>query len=135
MRNNIINFLSKSYKICAVGDLYNNINVKNFGFVSKKKLYNLLKKSRAALASEENFFSLFAIDAINSNLKIISFNKIFHNKHLRKHFFFLNKNENVFIIKNQVKKILNLNSTYDNNFKEKIYLHRKKITNFIQNIE
>ena len=135
MRNNIINFLSKSYKICSVGDLYNNINVKNFGFVNKKKLYNLLKKSRAALASEENFFSLFAIDAINSNVKIISFNKVFHNKNLRKYFFFINKNKNVFIIKNKVKKILNLNSRYDNNFKKRIYLYRKKITNFIQNIE
>ena len=135
IRNNIINFLSKYYKICVVGDFYNNVNVKNFGFVNKKKLYNLLKKSKAALTSEENFFSLFAIDAINSNLKIISFNEVFHNKHLRKYFFFLNKNENVFIIKNEVKKILNLNSTYDNNFKKKIYLHHKKITNFIQNIE
>jgi hypothetical protein len=131
MRNNIINFLSKSYRICAVGDFYNNINVKNFGFVNKKKLYYLLKKSRAALASEENFFSLFVIDAINSNVKIISFNKVFHNKHLRKYFFFLSKNEKVFIIKNKVKKILNLNSRYDNIFKKRIYLHQKKITNFI----
>jgi hypothetical protein len=135
MRNNIINLLSKSCKICAVGDFYNNINVKNFGFVNKKKLYNLLKKSKAALTSEENFFSLFAIDAINSNLKIISFNKVFHNKNLRKYFFFLNKDENFFIIKNKIKKILNLNSRYDNNFKKRIYLHHEKISNFIQNIE
>jgi hypothetical protein len=135
MRKNIINFLSKSYKICVVGDFYHNINVKNFGFVNKIKLYNLLKKSKAALTSEENFFSLFVIDAINCNLKIISFNKVFHNKHLRKYFFFLSKNQNIFIIKNKVKKILNLNSRYDNNFKKGIYIHQKKITNFIQNIE
>jgi hypothetical protein len=135
MRNNIINLLSKFYKICAVGDFYNNNNIKNFGFVNKKELYNLLKKSKAALTSEENFFSLFAIDAINSHLKIISFNKVFHNKYLRKYFFFLNKDEKFFIIKNKVKKILNLNSRYDNNFKKRIYLHHKKISNFIQNIE
>lgn len=135
IRNNIINFLSKYYKICVVGDFYNNTNVKNFGFVNKEKVYKLLKKSEAALASQENFFSLFVIDAINCNLKIISFNNIFFNEHLKKYFFFLKKNKNFFVIKNEVKQILDLNNKYDNNFKKIIYLHQKKIINFIQSIE
>ena len=131
VRNNIINFLSKYYKICVVGDFYNNIHVTNFGFVNKKKIYDLLSKSKAALTSEENFFSLFIIDAINSNLKIISFNKTFNNPYLKKYFFFINKSENFLIIKKIVNKILGLNFKYDNNFKKKIYMQQKKIDNFI----
>ncbi len=135
VRNNIINFLSKYYKICVVGDFYNNIHITNFGFVNKKKIYDLLSKSKVALTSEENFFSLFIIDAINSNLKIISFNKRFNNTYLKKYFFFINKSENFSIIKEKVKEILSLNFKYDNNFRKKIYMQQKKIENFIQSIE
>ena len=135
VRNNIINFLSKYYKICVVGDFYDNVHVTNFGFVKKKKINDLLSKSKAALTSEENFFSLFVIDAINSNLKIISFNKSFNNTYLKKYFFFIKKNENFLIIKKKVKEILSLNFKYDNDFKKKIYTHKKKIDDFIQSIE
>jgi len=134
-RNRIINFLSKYYKICSVGDFYNNIYVKNFGFVDKHKIYNLLKKSKAALASEENFFSLFVIDAINCNLKIISFNNNFYKQNLKKYFFFIKKNINFFIIKNKIKKILKSSKRYDNNFVKKIYFQKNKITKTIQNID
>jgi hypothetical protein len=60
-----------------------NNSAKNFGFVDRNKIYKVLKKSKAALASEENFFSLFVIDSINCNLKIISFNDKFYNRNLK----------------------------------------------------
>ena len=131
-RNSIINFLSKYYKICVIGDFYKNSNVKNFGFVDRNKIYKVLKKSKAALASEENFFSLFVIDSINCNLKIISFNDRFYNRNLKKYFFFIKKSRNLLLIKNRVNKLLNLNFKYNNNFKKNILLHKKKINNFIK---
>ena len=134
IRNSIINFLSRHYKICVVGDFYNNINVINYGYVARNKIYDLLEKSKIALTSEENFFSLFVIDAINCNLKIISFNNTFYNINLKKYFFFIKENKNYFLIQNKIKKILSLNSKYDKNFKQTIYLQKKKINNFFRNI-
>lgn len=129
-RNMIINFLSKYYKICAVGDFYNNSNIKNFGFISRKQIYNLLKNCKTALVSEENFFSLFVIDAINCNLKIISFNKNFSKFFLKKNFFFIKQNNNYPLIRSKIKKILRIKFKYSNNFKKKIYDNQKKIDNF-----
>jgi hypothetical protein len=133
IRNSIINFLSRHYKICVVGEFYNNNNVINYGYVSRNKIYDLLERSKIALTSEENFFSLFVIDAINCNLKIISFNNIFYNTNLKKYFFFIKEKKNFFLIKNKIKKILSLNLKYDKNFKQQIYLQKKKINNFIRN--
>jgi hypothetical protein len=131
-RNNIINFLSKYFKICVIGDFYNNAHVKNFGFVDRNKIYNFLKKSKGAITSEENFFSLFVIDCINCNLKIISFNNRLYNSNLKKNFFFIEKSKNFIFIKNTVNKILNLNFKYNSNFKKYILLYKNKINNFIK---
>ena len=131
-RNSIINFLSKYYKICVIGDFYNNVHVKNFGFVDRNKLYNIVKKSKAAITSEENFFSLFVIDCINCNLKIVSFNDRFDNSNLKKYFFFIKKSENFIFIKNTVSKLLNSNFKYNDNFKKNILLHKNRINNFIK---
>ena len=135
IRNNIINFLSKYYKICVVGDFFDNKGVKNFGFVNRNKIYNLLSKSKLALSSEENFFSLFVIDAINSNTKILSLNNNFNNNALKKYFFFVEKKDNFPFIKRKIKKIIKSKVRYDNNFKKIIFQHQKKInafTNYMQ---
>ena len=95
----------------------------------------MLNKSKAALASEENFFSLFVIDAINCNLRILYFNNEIHNKYLKKYFLSISQNEDSFIINNKIKKILNMNFKYDNNFKQIIYAQQKRIIKFTQNIE
>jgi len=130
IRNNIINFLSKYYKICVVGDFFDNNCVKNFGFVNRNKIYNLLSKSKLALSSEENFFSLFVIDAINSNTKILSLNNNFNNNALKKYFFFVKKEDSFPFIKRKIKKIIKSKVRYDSNFKKIILQHQKKINAF-----
>ena len=130
IRNNIISFLSKYYKICVIGDFFDNKNVKNFGFVNKDKVYNLLSESKLAISSEENFFSLFVIDAINSNTKILSLNNNFSNSALKKYFFFIKKEDDFTSIRIKIKKIIKLKERYNSNFKKIIFQHQKKINEF-----
>lgn len=130
IRNNIISFLSKYYKICIIGDFFDNKNVKNFGFINRNKVYNLLSKSKLAISSEENFFSLFVIDAINSNTKILSLNNNFNNNALKKYFFFVKKEDNFLSIKKKIRKIIKLKVRYNGNFKKVISQHKKKINAF-----
>jgi hypothetical protein len=134
LHDHIHNSFQTLKNIHSLVENHNNINVINYGYVGRNKIYDLLEKSKIALTSEENFFSLFVIDAINCNLKIISFNNTFYNVNLKKYFFFIKENKNFFLIKNKIQKILSLNSKYDKNFKQRIYLQKKKINNFIRNI-
>lgn len=133
-RNDIINFFSKYYKICVVGDFYNNSNVKNFGFINRKKIYNLFKKCEIALASEENFFSLFVIDAINCNSKIVSLYECAPKSFSQKNFFFIKQNKNYSLIRKKLKKILKIKFEHDKNFKNNIYNNQKKINNFFKDL-
>ena len=71
---NLANKLSKSFKIVTVGKKIQNPNIKNFGFIKRKKLFKILTKTRFSFLSSENLFSLFALDSIVCNTNII-FNK------------------------------------------------------------
>tara|TARA_B110000114_G_C15056987_1_gene383687 strand:+ start:285 stop:1181 length:897 start_codon:yes stop_codon:yes gene_type:complete len=85
------NFIKKllkfNYKIYIIGDFLNIKNVKNFGFIKKDRLYKLLKKTKYSILSGENIFSLFTMDCINNNIKILV-NKEYNYKiiHFKKHF-------------------------------------------------
>jgi hypothetical protein len=63
--------LPSEVKICVIGELILKDNVKNYGFVDKKKVIKLVKKSKLAFASSENILSLFVIDAYNCKTGII----------------------------------------------------------------
>jgi len=63
---------NKHLKIFVVGDSINMPNIKNLGYISNTKLINLLNKTRFTLSSNENIFSFFNIECINSNVKIYS---------------------------------------------------------------
>ena len=54
-----------------VGDKININGLTNLGFVSYKKVNDLLKKTKYTVISNENIFSFFTIDAINNNVKIL----------------------------------------------------------------
>ena len=58
-------FLKQNYKFICVGEKLNNRNIINKGYLTKNKLYKLLSKARYVFGSQENYFSLFSIDAIN----------------------------------------------------------------------
>jgi hypothetical protein len=62
---------SENYKIHIIGDRLNLHGVKNHGFISHKKVLELLKLTKYSICSSENIFSFFTIDCINNNVKIL----------------------------------------------------------------
>lgn len=63
------------FKIIIVGDnLYIN-GVKNLGYVKRSRLNDLQSKSRFTIASKENMYSLFTLECIKNNVKILTDSK------------------------------------------------------------
>ena len=71
-----INFIKKlikhNLKIYVVGNKLNIKGINNLGYLSKKKLNEVLMKSKYSICSGENIYSLFTIDCMNNNVKVIS---------------------------------------------------------------
>lgn len=59
------------FKIVVIGDKINLPKIKNYGFISNKKVKNLLNRTLFTIPSEENLFSLFVIECIENNVKIL----------------------------------------------------------------
>ena len=70
-RNFISNIVKKKYKIHIVGDYLNISGVKNHGRVNQNKINMLLSKSKYSIGSGENLYTLFTLDCINNNVKIL----------------------------------------------------------------
>jgi len=82
-----------NFKIHIVGDFLNNTSVINHGYLNNKNVNKLLSKTLYSIASEENIYSLFTIECLNNNVKVIVNHK--HKKQikfLKKKFIFLNFN-------------------------------------------
>ena len=43
----------------------------NLGFIKYSKLIQILKKTKFTISSPENIYTLFSIDCINNNVKIL----------------------------------------------------------------
>ncbi len=97
-----IDRLSLSYKIASYGDNINNINIKNYGKISKKKLMKLMNEHNFTFNSLENLYSFHFLYSVQNNLII------FCDKNLKKFNFYF-KFKNIFFIdfneKNLLKKI------------------------------
>ena len=61
----------ENFKIYVVGDKLNIKNVKNFGFVSNRKLLHLQKKTKFTIFSEENLYSIFTLECIENNVLVL----------------------------------------------------------------
>jgi hypothetical protein len=86
----IKNLIQLNFIIHIVGDNLKNTYVKNHGYLNNNKINNLLSKTYFSLISNENPYSLFTIECLNNNVKILADlyqkNKI---KYLKKQFIFL----------------------------------------------
>jgi hypothetical protein len=92
----IENLIKLNFKIYIVGDYFKNSYVKNLGYLNNKKIDNLLSKSFFSLISNENPYTLFTIECLNNNVKIIAdlnFKKEI--KYFRKEFIFLDFNKTI----------------------------------------
>jgi hypothetical protein len=112
-------FINNNYKFIVIGEKLNHPNVENKNFISKSSLDRILNNSEFAYGSKENYLSLFSIQAINNNTKLIyngAINRkiiIFKNMYLGINF--LNKKAKTEINKNSLNKI-NTNISVINNY-------------------
>jgi hypothetical protein len=112
-------FISNNYKFIIVGEKLNHPNVKNKNFISKSSLDRILNDSEFAYGSKENYLSLFSIQAINNNAKLI-YNSVIKDKiNIFKNMYlginFLNKKTKTEINKNSFNKI-NTNNSFMKNY-------------------
>lgn len=87
----IKNLLKLKYKILVIGDELKIEGIKNLGYLNRNKLKRLLVKSKYAIISNENLYSFFTIECLNTNMKIITTkrkNQI--DKILREKFIYIN---------------------------------------------
>tara|TARA_Y100000591_G_C21842565_1_gene706619 strand:- start:82 stop:1122 length:1041 start_codon:yes stop_codon:yes gene_type:complete len=118
----------KNYRIYVVGDNFKFKKVKNLGFIKRNELKKILKKTKFAINSGENLYSLFALDCYSSN--VITFNDI----ELKPKNTILNKNNFRFIdlnnINSTIKKLTRINKVYKvkkiNNKKIKFLNYKNK---------
>ena len=98
-----INYLlKKNYSVNIVGDKLNIKNIKNYGYLSHGKVVKLLERTKFTIASKENIFSFFTLDAINNNVKILVDYKVYNSiKYYKKNFIKFNfKTSNLKKLKN-----------------------------------
>ena len=92
----IKNLIKLNFKIHVVGDYFENLHVKNYGYLDNKKINTLLSRSYFSLMSNENPYTLFTIECLNNNVKIIAdrnFRKEI--KYFKKQFVFLDFNKTI----------------------------------------
>ena len=83
----INNLIKSNLKVYVVGDELKIEGVKNFGYISKKKILNLQSYSKYTLCSKENIYSLFILECISNHVKIIIDKKLMKKvKFLKKYF-------------------------------------------------
>ena len=74
-----------NYKVIVIGDKLKIKGVNNKGFISNNKVDSLQKISKFTIASGENLYTLFTLECIQNNLKIII------NKKYKKNILFFKK--------------------------------------------
>tara|TARA_B100000959_G_scaffold287458_1_gene372419 strand:- start:1745 stop:2734 length:990 start_codon:yes stop_codon:yes gene_type:complete len=112
--------LATKFKIITVGKKIYKKNIKNFGFITRFKLLNVLKKTKYAFISSENLYSFFTIDCVKSKTNIF-FNK--NNKYrskLLKGLIYLNYNDYLTLPKKIEKEIKKNYHFKIKNFKNEI---------------
>jgi hypothetical protein len=68
-------FLKKNSKIHVVGDNLDINKIKNHGYITNKHINFLLSRSKFTINSQENFYTLFLIEALSNKVKILTDNK------------------------------------------------------------
>ena len=74
-----LNFCVNNFKnknIHIVGSFLNSKGVKNHGLIERKKVIDLLRRTKFTIISEENFLSLFFLDAVSCSVNIFYSRKL-----------------------------------------------------------
>ena len=70
--NLIKDLINLNYKIIVVGDKLKINKIKNYGYISNKYVKILQSKSRFTISSDENVYSLFTLESLSNNVKILT---------------------------------------------------------------
>ena len=70
--NLIKNLIKFKFKIIVVGDKLKIKKIKNYGYVSNKYIRKLQAKSKFTISSDENIYSLFILESLSNNVKILT---------------------------------------------------------------
>ena len=103
---NFIRNLSEKFNVYIVGDYFKNKNVKNLGLISKNKIYRYLAMSKMTVSSDENLFSNFNLDCIESNIKILIGSQYLVSKTVPKKYFFKITKKEMNYKNNNLKKLI-----------------------------
>ena len=126
--------LKNKFNVYIFGDYLSKF--KNFGFISKNKVLDLLNKTRIAFSSSENLYSLFSLDCLNNRV-FIFFDKTTHVNLKYKSKYFIPVNyANVETVKKEIN-ILGKKANYvvnDSIFENHVKNKKKDINNFIKNL-
>lgn len=63
----IIKLLKEDYRVVTFGDKSGIDGIEDLGFIENSKVIELLRKSKVTIASEENIFSMFALESLSSS--------------------------------------------------------------------
>jgi len=86
----IRNLIQLNFRIHIVGDYFKNAYVKNHGHLNNKRINDLLSKTFFSLISNENLYTMFTIECLNNNVKIVASLSHKHKiKYFKKQFIFL----------------------------------------------
>ena len=86
-----------NFKIHIIGDYLKNIYVKNHGYLNNKKVNNLLSRTYFSIISNENPYTMFTIECLNNNVKIlVDLSQKKKIKYFKKQFIFLDLKKKVF---------------------------------------
>ena len=67
----INDYLKKNKKILVIGDVLEINGVNNYGRVNRTNLINLIKQSKFSLSGDDNVLSLFNLECLKHNVKVI----------------------------------------------------------------
>ena len=136
--NLFLNYIIKkltflNLKIVVVGDKFTETNIKNYENIDRNKLLHLLDRTKYSVMSGDNFYSLFFLDCISSNVftfvneKLIS-KKVFLKNSSFKSLNYSRHNLSFLKISNRLR-----NKKITNYITENYFLNEKKnILNFIK---
>jgi hypothetical protein len=93
----------KKIVIDVIGDYLNIDGVNNLGYLTNKEVNSRLSRTKYTLISGENFYSIFILECISNNVKILIESKFKNSiKHYRNSFLFINFKRNFDLKKNTI---------------------------------
>lgn len=97
--------LSNYFKVITIGEKIKNKKITNKGYINKKKLYNILQRTKYSFLSAENNYSFFSLDCLSNGVHVFYNKQNSTLKNLKKNMTAINYNKQDLILKILSKRI------------------------------